>query len=88
MNCNIPNNCPDCVDLHARDIAHNCHCHAPIVDLPNLSSLLGDTVISVFYIRDQKTSKVKGIKIMTQNNMTLSINLDRDELDIEYAGSV
>ena len=80
--------CPDCGDLHARDLAHNCHCHEPLIELPNLSSLLGKAITGVFYIRDKKTSKVKGLKIMTENNMTLVINIAGDNLDIEYAGSV
>ena len=88
MSCNIPNNCPDCGDLHSRNLAHNCHCHEPLPELPNLSGLMGAEITGVFYLRDKQNGKVKGLNIMTQNNMTLSIKLDGDKLDIGYAGSV
>jgi len=93
MNNKIPNKCcSDCEDLRTRDITHNCHCHKSGLidwkDLPNLSSLLGTQITGVYYMRDPKTGQVKGIKIMTEHNMTLSVNLDGKELNIEYAGSV
>jgi hypothetical protein len=84
-----PTDCRDCMDLHFKNIAHDCHCHAKSEELPNLSSMIDQPITGIFYMRDSndKKAKVLGVRIMTKGNM-VTIRIAGDELDIEYARSL
>lgn len=88
--CIVPStDCRDCMDLHWQNIAHDCHCHAKIQELPNLSDLIEQPITGVFYMRESNSEKAKvlGVRLMTKDKV-LTIRIAGDELDIEYARSL
>jgi len=65
--------CLDCQDLHFKSIAHECHCHYDKKQLPNLGEFIDAKLESVFYVRDQETKDLVGLRLMFDNGKVLTI---------------
>lgn len=60
--------CKDCNDIK---VSHNCHCHVRD-PLPNLGSMLDQSVHSVFYLKSEK-GRLVGVSIKFHDGSFLKV---------------